>query len=130
MEDHFNNFLIEFIKNNNYLIKNVQYTILVNSGQEPYVVTGFLDKINTSLHNACELLDSNLKPFVYNVFDKDYVKVYDNELNYVIKKISFEFMYFVTHNDFNLDTCEIINNNKYLNDALNNLQKFFYLNKK
>jgi len=130
METRFNNFLSEFIKSNNYLIKNVQYNILISNGQEPYIVTEFLEKINERVYYACELYDDNLEPFVYNVFDEGYCKVYKNELTKVIKKISFELMYFITHNDFNLDNCEIINNNKYLKDTLIKLQTFFYLNKK
>ena len=39
-------------------------------------------------------------------------------------------MYLITHSDFNLETCEIINNNTYLNDVLKQLQLFFKLNKK
>ena len=130
METRFNNFLSEFIKSNNYLIKNVQYNILISNGQEPYIVTEFLEKINTTIDYACVLIDDNLEPFVYNVFDEGYCKVYKNELTKVIKKISFELMYFITHNDFHLDNCEIINNNKYLKDTLIKLQTFFYLNKK
>jgi len=130
METRFNNFLSDFIKSNQNLIKNVQYSILISNGQEPYIVTELLEKINERVYYACELYDDNLEPFVYNVFDKEYCRVYKNELNNVIKKISFELMYFITHNDFNLDNCEIINNNKYLKDTLIKLQTFFYLNKK
>jgi len=130
MELLFNNFLTDFTKNNTYIIKNVKYNILISRGQEPFIVTEFLEKINNIIYNQCVLLDDNLKQFVYNIFDKDYCKVYDNYLNDIIKKISFEFMYFLTHDDFNTDTCEIINNNKYLNDTLIKLQLFFYLNKK
>jgi hypothetical protein len=129
MESYFNNFLTKFIKSNNYIIKNVQYTILVNRGQEPYIATEFLEKINERVYYACESFDDNLEPFVYNVFDDDYCKVYKNDLNSIIKKISFEIMYLITHTDFDLDTCEIINNNKCLHTTLIQLQKFFYLNR-
>jgi hypothetical protein len=127
MEDQF---IKEFIKSNSYIIKNVQYNILVNSGEEPYLVSTLLEKINVYIIEHFELLDSNFKIFIYNVFDTDFKKVYNDDKEKVIKKISFELMYLITHSDFNLETCEIINNNTYLNDVLKQLQLFFKLNKK
>jgi hypothetical protein len=128
METRFNNFLSNFIKINHYLIKNVQYNILISSCQEPYIVTEFLEKINIYMRNECELIDEKYEPFAYNVFDNNN-KVYKNDLDKVIEKISFELMYLITHKDFNLDNCEIKNNNEYLNDTLIKLQTFFYKNK-
>jgi hypothetical protein len=127
MEDHF---IKEFIKANSYTIKNVQYNILVNSGKEPYLVSTLLEKIYVYIIENFELLDSNFKLFVYNVFDTDFKKVYNDDKEKVTKKISFELMYLIMHSDFNLETCEIINNNTYLNDVLKQLQLFFKLNKK
>ena len=127
MESQFNNFLKNFVSINKYLIQNVKYNILINSSQEPYIVTDFLEKINIIVRNECQLIDDNFELFVYNVFDNNN-RVYKSELNRVIERISFEIMYFITHNDFNIDTCEITNN-AYLNDTLNKIQLFFYLNK-
>ena len=83
MEDHF---IKEFIKSNSYIIKNVQYNILVNSGEEPYLVSTLLEKINVYIIENFELLDSNFKIFVYNVFDTDFKKVYNDDKEKVIKK--------------------------------------------
>ena len=40
----------------------------------------------------------------------------------VFKKISFELLYLLTHRDFNVEKCEIINNNTYLYDVKKELK--------
>lgn len=123
-------FIKQFIKSNKNLIQSVQYNILVNNGEEPYLASTLLEKINVDIISNFELQDNNYELFVYNVFDSDFKKAYNDDKDQVIKKISFELMYFITHKDFNLETCEITNNNTYLDDTLILIELFFKLNKK
>jgi hypothetical protein len=123
-------FIKQFIKSNKNLIQSVQYNILVNNGEEPYLASTLLEKINVDIISNFELQDNNYELFVYNVFDSDFKKAYNDDKDQVIKKISFELMYFITHKDFNLETCEITNNNTYLDDTLIPIELFFKLNKK
>ena len=123
-------FIKQFIKSNKNLIQSVQYNILVNNGEEPYLASTLLEKINVDIISNFELQDNNYELFVYNVFDSDFKKAYNDDKDQVIKKISFELMYFITHKDFNLETCEITNNNTYLDDTLIQIELFCKLNKK
>jgi hypothetical protein len=123
-------FIKQFIKSNKNLIQSVQYNILVNNGEDPYLASTLLEKINVDIISNFELQDNNYELFVYNVFDSDFKKAYNDDKDQVIKKISFELMYFITHKDFNLETCEITNNNTYLDDTLIPIELFFKLNKK
>lgn len=123
-------FIKQFIKSNKNLIQSVQYNILVNNGEEPYLASTLLEKINVDIISNFELQDNNYELFVYNVFDSDFKKAYNDDKDQVIKKISFELMYFITHKDFNLETCEITNNNTYLDDTLIPIELFCKLNKK
>lgn len=136
MENRCIQFLKKFTRSNYGIIKAAQFNILHNINDDPYIVTQILEKLSNSIYEWCVLMDNNFEPFVYDVFDNNDNKlyntctqIYSTNVDAVIKKVSFEIMYLITHGDFNIDTCTIINDNTYLDTNLNTLQLFFELNK-
>ena len=79
MESQFNNFLKNFVSINKYLIQNVKYNILINSSQEPYIVTDFLEKINIIVRNECQLIDDNFELFVFESNEIWIIMIYEDE---------------------------------------------------
>ena len=137
MENRGIQFLKKFTRSNYGIIKAAQFNILHNINDDPYIVTQILEKLSNTIYEWCVLMDNNFEPFVYDLFDNNNnnklhnigTKIYSTNIDAVIKKVSFEIMYLITHGDFNIDTCTIINDNTYLDTNLNTLQLFFELNK-